>query len=334
MANRRRVPAQRHGRPAPKRLALHRARFLKGTSTPLQTWLSQALAKCTDVKDTRVTMSEYGKFEIAERDETSTDIALHVVGFAPKESAGTVNITAAGKQDALKAARPPRNRAFHTGAFMLLIRGNNVFCCGDSIRASGAASYLRQLFGRADLDPQSQAFELLPVADAKKMEMLQTEGVKQIDLDATLYAATLDASKEELPLAGVFQRLLQGLQENLDAYVREDLKQTYADQLGELQVKLTIKPNKGKRGELIARNIVDTAGQDILRQDEAGKSHEGVGFTLVTGNDNKITAKNATIGEQHSFARKLNENVLDHTVVWEALRAFADKIERSGVAGQ
>jgi hypothetical protein len=217
---------------------------------------------------------------------------------------------------------------------MLLIRGNNVFCCGDRIRASGAASYLRQLFGRADLDPQSQAFELLPVADAKKMEMLQTEGVKQIDLDATLYAATLDASKEELPFAGVFQRLLQGLQENLDAYVREDLKQTYADQLGELQVKLTIKPSKGKRGELIARNVVDTAGQDILRQDEAGKSHEGVGFTLVTGNNNKITAKNATIGKQHSFARKLNENVLDHTVVWEALRAFADNVERSGVAGQ
>ena len=77
--------------------------------------------------------------------------------------------------------------------------------------------FLYEFFTKAQLGKHATKFELLKVPNIDKMKMLNREGVKQIDLRASLYQATTRYEDRKTKASGALRTLARHVMAVVDA---------------------------------------------------------------------------------------------------------------------
>ncbi|MGY3230993.1 hypothetical protein ACVWWJ_002477 [Luteibacter sp. HA06] len=325
-------------RKAQKRIYLLRADFAGAAAAGinLQSLLQQAVAAlpvvngAPNLNATTRDSPNHGQLRINQLSVNGTSIEVKVVALAPGENATIVPLALQPNQNAEDSALPPDAMAFKGGDFFLLIEGNNVLCVGDHLRLGPVESYLRDLFGHVLPGiPDAAAFEIRPVARHNKVKMLADEGIKAIELNSSLYAATLDQPTKGIALLNPFREALDGILDSARALIDQDESEDLNEHLADVQVKLLISVKGGLRGPESSRAAVEALGQSLV-SDGAPAEDEDISPVLITNRKNRVSVSEASVSENFGINRRNSENSLLDTEVWAILRSYRETLHGQG----
>lgn len=323
-------------RKAQKRVYLLRARFTKNApkGTALQAVLKKAVAQLPknvgepDLNATVRNSANHGQLRINQHKPNGLTVELKIVALAPGENATTVPITLQPGKSSEGAATPPAASAFKGGDFFILMHGNNLLCVGDHLRLGAVESYLREFLSHTlPSQPEVSAFEILPVARKDKVKMLAAEGIKEIELNSSLYAATLDGSTKKKGLLGPFRDAINGIYESAQSLLKKDETEEFNEHLADVQLKLSISVKGGLRGPDISRLAVEELGQTLVSNGAPAEDND-ISPVLITNKKNRVSVTEASVSENFAINRRDSENSLNDTEVWAVLRSYYGTLQK------
>ena len=104
------------------------------------------------------------------------------------------------------------------GDIIVFAKGNDLCICATSLHAGAIGAYCDELFRKAKLGDDATKFDLQKVANVDKLKMIEEQGVKEIDLTATLDEASVKYVKRKTAIGGG----LRVLGRHLNAILRKD----------------------------------------------------------------------------------------------------------------
>jgi hypothetical protein len=313
-------------------MRLLRAKYAKGApaGATLQANLSAALIALVDLDGTSLLDSDHGFMRVNKNQITSGVTELKITSFMPQELATTVPIKLKDAAAPEASASAPVDQAFKTSEYFALIKDNYIIGIGDGLRIEAVSRYLSNLSVQAGMPANHAAFEVTPVPNIDKLKVIQKEGVRSIELDATLHAATLQFQVQDKRLRGPFVNALRSLKDGADALVGKNKSAELMDHLGSIEVKLEIKVAGGLTGPVVARDYIQKAAAEILAAKKTLRS-ESVDARFITSKGTPVSLDDVVIGEQVRLPRRDHENSLRDLETWSALWAFLKKIQADGI---
>ena len=149
-------------------------------------------------------------------------IFIHITADTPGEEASIVpNAGQAGQEVDVRTAAAPPGAEFMDGDAFLYINGNDVCMCLTGLRDGSIREYLCDLFKKAALGDNAAKFDLQKVANIDKIKMLHKQGVKEIELRATMFQATHQYEVRKNEASGVLRSAAKFIN---DALFREDVE--------------------------------------------------------------------------------------------------------------
>ncbi|MGJ7462295.1 hypothetical protein ACR80S_14450 [Halomonas sp. MA07-2] len=322
-------------RPATKTLHYVRAVYNQENAPPenFTELVRQALRVLPSVGDTKVGISSLGVVGVRQRhpdhENPERPLLLAIGAGAPDERMGTFGTDVAADHDDDLPEAPPEDRAFKLADAFLLIEHQELLVCTDGgMRGYGSVErYLRGLFDRANLSPAASAFELLPASNQEKRRTLEQEGVKEITLKGTLFAATQDLEGQD---PGGFTELFRRFRKRCQDYLAEEVedeqeREALAAHWGSINVTTTIMPAGGTRAEPVVHSSLDSAGLEMV--DEIPDDSEVV---ILTRSGNTIRTGDVVLKKKVRLRRKELQNDLDVYEVWDALKEFRVELRQRG----
>lgn len=322
-------------RPATKTLHYVRAVYRDDNAPPepFAELVRQALNTLPNVADTKVGIPSLGVLGIRQRHPDWKDpqkpLLLALGAGAPGERMGTFGTDVVADHDEDLPESPPEDRAFKLAdAFMLIEQQELLICTDGGMRGYAAVErYLQGLFDRANLQPAASAFELLPASNQEKRRTLEQEGVKEITIKGTMFAATYELEGQAPKgLTEQFRRFRKYCQDYLSEEIEDEQKrEELAGHWGEINVTTTIKPAGGTRAIPVVLTSLDHAGLDMV--DEIPDDSEVV---ILTRSGNTIRTGDVVLKKKVPLRRKELQNDLDVFEVWNALKEFRAELMKRG----
>ncbi len=242
----------------------------------------------------------------------------HLAQFVPHDHASTIPVPSVELADSDAAELPPpRGREFLTGDLFFLVHGNNVLLCPSGARESALKAYLdrageatgeRGLMSRCGIEP---------VANVAKLALIREEGVKSIQLDATLFSASLMDEQVPTVRRHVLSRVGDSL---LDLFGDDpDLAQAAEDE--NITVYLEVVFDKRRKGGVIGQRRMQGLASQLVKEHEPG-------FRIVTGSGGVIESDELKI--QQPVPLRPRGSSVEREHAWEALLGFLEDLRRSG----
>lgn len=116
---------------------------------------------------------------------------LQIVSYVPGEATSIIDKDKTAKVSNVTAQNAPVGKDFLDGDVFVYINGNHVILCPSGAREKAVETYIWHVLRACDNKDIAMTFELDKVAKASKLKMIRDEGVKEIDLDASLYEASM-----------------------------------------------------------------------------------------------------------------------------------------------
>ena len=177
------------------------------------------------------------------------------------------------------------------------------------------------LFKKAALRSDSTRFELMKAADVTKIKMLQSQGVKEIELHATMYKASLDYAKRTSNVVGVLgsaARQIKALLKKPNDYTQDGLR-----------IALTLKTDaRYTKAISLGEKRINELGLDILRNHEEGDDD----FSILTKTGQRITPTEIFMRRKVSVEGEGKTVKLDK--IWKELTTFYSLLVKSGAVEQ
>lgn len=322
-------------RPALKTLHYLRAVYNENQAPPepFSDLVRQALQRLPNVSDTKVGISNLGVVGIRQRHPDCEDpdrpLLLAIGAGAPGERMGTFGADVEADHDDDLPEDPPQDRAFKLADAFVLIDGQELLVCTDgSMRGyASVEKYLRGLFDRANLDPGTSMFELQPASNQEKRQTLEREGVKDITIKGTMYAATQELDGQDPGgFTEYFRRFRKKCQDYLAEEVEDDQqREVLAGHWGDINVTTTITPAGGTRAVPVVLTSLDEAGLEMV--DEIPDDSEVV---ITTRAGNTIRTGDVVLKKKVRLRRKEQQNDLDAFEVWDELKTFHQELRHRG----
>lgn len=304
-------------RTARKRLQYVRAVYNTGAkpSNTFQELIESALNKLKNTVNTQIALPAVGTWMVRHRQIGADKIMLAIGGGEPHEQMSTLELAPkkAKANDTEKTVKPPARRAFKLYDVYCLIAGDDLIVCLDHVRLPALTRYLAKLLGKAGLPAMTQAFELVPVSNKDKQDVLDAEGVKEIRVRSALYAATADDDSAR----GVWVNFKNGLRDVFATSLPDPKsRDALAERLGNVNVELVIKPSGGTQAEAIVLDGMEAAGREMLEEIDDDASR----VIVETQKGTKIKADEIMLST-HATLHRLS-NALDYTETWDALTEY------------
>lgn len=310
--------------------AIHYVRAIYNeNAAPAQTLeqlIRSAMRKLGSMGETEVGMSTLGTAGIRNRkDANDAPLLMDIGAGVPGEQMTTLGLKVRVAQDLDQAAQPPADRAFKLSEAFALIDENDLLIITEgSFRVSTVGVYLGLLISKAELRAGDVAFELRKVTNQETKAVLESEGIKELQLSTTMYRATraLDGAAEGAATVSSRLRSFVGLlkdtfAEDMDANKREQLAQHW----DELQVNTIIKADGGSRAEDIVLDVMNTVGEDVLDEED-----ESVEVTVITKKGTSIRLGQVTPTKKVRLFRREAANDLINIEVYAALTEYRDEL--------
>jgi len=213
-------------------------------------------------------------------------------------------------------AAPPDDSEFMDGDAFLYVREDHVCTCGTGI---AIRSFLYEFFAKAKLGKHSKKFELLKTPKLDKLNMLNSRGVKEIELRASVYKATAQYARRKSKTSGVLTKIASHIQSVVGAE-REDFDDS-------LRVGIVIKTDERSRKHLtLGEKRIEDMATDVVKNFEHDDD-----FTITTNDGQKITANEIFVNVKvliDAYGKSVKCQK-----AWDALLDFYRSLKRTGALG-
>ncbi len=180
-----------------KSLTYHRAECLDTNSHGfnLENCINQAIIHLPTVADRSIERDggSIGRLAHCGRPKNRLGCLLHLTFEAPGEHASIVPSPVMGVSELQTQTHPPPNSAeFMDGDAFLYVVGNHVCLCTTAVRVGTVRHFLQKLFEKANIEQNCNQFILMNAANTNKLSRIHNEGIREIQLKASLTHASAE----------------------------------------------------------------------------------------------------------------------------------------------
>ena len=311
-----------------KKFYYRRAIWDDAGKVTFETLIAEAHKKLPTLESRSFLLAGGNEIQGAVFDSRPEGFLIQIAYYSPGQATSTIGTDKTTHSATIDAEAAPPGKDYLHGDMFVLIKGNHVFLCPSSVRESVAEQYFYIVLNKLEMFPVG--LRLSKVAKSSKVKMIKTEGVKEIQLGASLYEASLIEIDER-----------QNKVSSLKARIAHQLQQIFADDKSlntikeseNLSVNISIKFD-GKEGRKIhkdphfgeaGRERLLKASQKILNEvDEDGNE----GFVIITNSGTKITP--GEIREFESYKVEALGKSLSRTDAWTKLISFCELLKENG----
>lgn len=248
-------------------------------------------------------------------------IYLHITVETPGESASVVpRLKLPVDKFDVGTAPPPEDSEFMDGDAFLYIRGNHLFLCATNVQDETVRRFLTEYFKAAEIRDDSDKFVLTKKADLTSLQLLKKEGVKEIELAATMYEATAhyQARKNQaFSVLGSASKAFKTLVGTSEHDVNED----------GLRVAITIKSDGRRKGLKMGEKRLESFGTNLIKTFSSDYD-----FTVITKKGKRISPDEIFVKSRASISA--SGKSVDVEDAWDALREFYAAVASSGILEQ
>lgn len=206
----------------------------------------------------------------------------------------------------------------------LIIHKHNVLFCGSGISHQKATSYITQLIRAKGKVERGWGFDLAPATSIDKLKLIQTQGVREVNLHTSVYSQTGGTISPN----GFLRKTFRKLKDEISAITKKDDSTATMKALEDLLVDIKIRLDGNTRASTDAKHTIDDMAELIL--EDLDESIQG--FTITTTNGQKITADQIRVSKTISIPK--DESGFSHTSAWGEMETFLSEIRRSGTDEQ
>jgi hypothetical protein len=163
------------------------------------------------------------------------------------------------------------------GDLFLLISDDDVIVCSSGLHEHKFTEYCVDVFHRAGLPPRASLFHLAPVANVNIMDVIAQEGVKQVSLGTSVFAASVEHARRK----SLKRTLGAGVLDAFRAIFGQDPAFKDLDQQENLTAELVIKFDGRKKGGELGRERIERLAERLVAESAEG-------FKIKTGKDNTL----------------------------------------------
>jgi hypothetical protein len=264
-----------------KIISYRRAEWLidNPTSATLSGLLKQAIDKLQTASERTVSRGDQEMILASLKPDESSAFFLHITLDTPGEAASIVPKTGqTASEIKVGTSPPPKDAEYMDGDAFVYICGNDVVLCATGVQDTTIAFYLRELFKKAHLRHDADKFELMKVADISKLRLLHRQGVKEVELKATVSEAASHYVRRKntaMGIAGTIAKHVKAICAN-EYDVNED----------SLRVLITIKTDGRRKGLALGEKRIELVAEDLIKNQEDEDE-----FVIVTKTDQRIGPK-------------------------------------------
>ncbi len=311
------MPAQQY---RDKKLNYRRAEFLQQSGKTLEVYLNEAHTKFPEISQRRVSLQGQPILEGRKhvKDLGGIGTLLHIAAYTPGEHA---SIVPKSDSEDVSTTPPPRDSEFMDGDIMALVVGNHVFLCSSNISDKRAERYMIGIIEAAALERMASNFCLCKKADIDKVALLQSKGVKSINLNACLFDATLDHAERTT----VQKKLRGGLMDEIVSIFAEDRPEEDILSSENLSAKIILSFDSRKKRIDVARQGIFDLAEKMFENEEDSFSITTLGGETINGSDISLrkTVKLPKHGKSVFFSD-----------AWKALEVYYTELKDAGVLEQ
>lgn len=249
--------------------------------------------------------------------QKSGGLFLHIVSETPGEAASVVPADkAAATEIAVGTSLPPDDFEFMDGDAFLFVHRDDICICATQMHIAAVQFFLRSLFTKAGLKNNPEQLLFMRAADIKKVTKIRKEGVKSVEISASLYEASASYMKRKLEVQGILgtvARHVRALTGN-EKDVTDDA----------LKAKLTLTVDKRRRkGVALGTKRIEDLALDLVNSEQADDD-----FVIETNTGGRITASEIYVRARVPLEK--TGKSLHRSDAWSKLEAFYNQLRETG----
>jgi hypothetical protein len=305
-----------------KTVSYRRAEWLNDdpSSINLAMCLKQAAEKLTTVDERTIVRANGQYVRVVSMKPSKGGYLLHLTADTPGESASIVPKKAvAADEIQVRTAAPPSGAEFMDGDAFLYVNGNDVCFCTTGLRDSTIRQVLQDLFKLAAIRKDATQFDLLKIADVSKIKLLNSQGVAEIELRATLSTAAVSYNRRKQQP----QSIVGAAAKQLKAIFGKEYDVTS----DALRVMLILKADRRRKGITLGDKRLKTLATSIINDQEDDDE-----YVIVTKGGQRIGPKEILM---RSTVRidSIGKSV-QRDKAWKELQGFYEALESAGALEQ
>lgn len=272
---------------------------------------------------------EGAAFKVPDKDG---GLLLHIAVYVLGQPTSTIGHNPSASESDTFEEEAPYGKDYLDGDVFVYVKENDAILCLSRIRETAALNYLSEILKCADYDHLASTLQLEKIANADKVAMINTEGVHAIELDCSLY----DASVVAMENSGRLRGLLGGIADAYKAVVFEDDALADIDDRENLNVKLSLSFDGRAACSRVNKNIegFGEAGEARLRESALMllQDEPVSGYKIYTKLGNEITPEQLKVSKQYKVI--MQGKSLQKASVWEKLLEYYSDLRYTGVLNE
>ncbi len=280
--------------------------------------MRDAHAKLKTVDERTITRSSGQCVKSAKfADDREVGVFLHLTADTPGEEASIVPVAKSGSTEIeVGTAQPPPENEFMDGDAFLYVRGDHVVLCTTALRDGSIRSFLHEFFRKSKIRHDADQFDLMKVANLDKIKVMRSQGVKEIEVRATMFAATAAYNKRLDQAQGMLGAVAKHFKKILGKPndVTED----------SLRIFVTIKTdNRFTKNLSLGEKNIEFVAEKIINEHQDDDD-----FVIHTQSGQRITPTEIYVRSNVHVQRKGKS--VDRDKAWIELKKFYDVLTSSG----
>lgn len=245
-------------------------------------------------------------------------LCIHLVMYEPLSKTNTVPIPSELLDVDIDAVPPPKEQNWMDGGACMLISDNDIISCPCTMGNSVAFKYLKLLIANnTQINPSCMRF--MPTANEDKIKLINKEGVDHINLNLSLYSASIEYEKQNnKKLKNQFTHQIKSI---IDAILSQNKdKDKDIKELANMKVGLTFNLNTKEKD--ISSKQLSELGSILVSDEEEGYSIKTLSGNTITYNDLKI---------KKPIKLDRNGKTMDRSSAWKELINYYTDLEKNGI---
>jgi hypothetical protein len=242
----------------------------------------------------------------------TTETEGEAASFVPKAPPKSTEIT-------LKTQAPPANAEWLDGDAFVYVLDNHVCICTTYVSDSAVKTFIREYFKKAKLPSEADKFDLLKKADITKIKLLRSQGVKEVEIRASMFKATASFQKRKTHVISALGIATK--------HIKAVLGKPHDVNPDALTVILTLKTDEREKGLVVGEKEIENIAADIVRNAAADDK-----YVIVTKTGQRITPEELFVKTSVQIER--DGKTVHRDDAWAELVKFFDVLKSDGVLEQ
>jgi len=255
----------------------------------------------------------------------------HVSSYIPGQKRSVVPHPSPAKETVPLTQDPPHKHNFMEGDIFFLINGNHIVLCPSGVRETIASAYITHTL-QSVMNETTPRFSLEPIADINKVNLLNQEGVKRIELNSSLYDASLEYMKRKndehktKERKTITKKLLAAAVKELQSIFASDSELHEIGKKENLNVRIELSFDSRKKDGDIGRKRIENVAHQLIK-DERDDC-----FAIITGSGKRLTYDEVRLHEKVIIPA--HGNSISRSETWASLDRYLRDLKLKGLIEQ